>query len=794
VNGLLDHHAELLRASAIAEEVAQQRGYWSATAPRQLERLFGGTQRKLVPALVIPTLDVRGEVCFCQLRPDSPRVIKGRTRKYELPWQAKMALDVPPAARDAVGDPRVPLLVTEGVRKGDSAVSAGLCAIDLVGVWTWRGRNEHDGLAVLSDWEYIALNGRDVFLAFDSDAMTKREVHAALERLWRLLSGRGARLRVVYLPSGEFGAKTGLDDYLAADHDRDDLLALAVDELRPLVGHGAPKAPKPAQDAALRQTAELLRAVRDVLAHYVILPSAAARLAIALYVLHTWALAGAHCTPYLVVQSAVKRSGKSRLEEVLEMLVRRPWRIAAASESAMFRKISAEQPTLLLDEVDALFGRGSQGTEPIRAILNAGNRPGASVARTVGEGAGMQVVDFSVYCPKVLAGIITRDWPDTVLDRSIAIPLQRKKRGEKVKRLRFRKLRAETESLRAELARWAQEHADPLLDADPDLPAALDDRAAEGWEPLFAIADLAEAEDGGPWGQLARNAAVQLAGSRAEDDAHGVLALAAIEALFAAQQADELRTAVIVGNLNEDDTAPFGGYRNGEGINARGLAKLLRPFAIGPRDVGPETARAKGYRRSQFEDAWARYCDPPPSHDADPRIRAEPSNDGRFDDFPIRAADPSCADSETPESPVNTGDCADARIETPRPGGNTNTRPGTVDDLTDEELLAVPRDGSIELPGDIAPCSCRQRPREWRLRGHAVNATYTYLSAKAYREAAARVPQNGCGVLAKGPASGWAWEATPLEYGHGWQCGLCHPPAAGLDVEWREAHSACPGR
>ena len=283
MTALLDHHAQLLHASGISDAVAHERGYWSATSRKQLERLFGETQRGLVPALVIPTFDVRGEVCFSQLRPDDPRTVKGRIRKYEMPYGARMAVDVPPAVRGVLGDPKVPLVVTEGARKADSAVSAGLCAIDLVGVWTWRGRNEHDGLTALPDFEYIALKDREVFLGFDSDAMTKREVHAALERLWRLLAGRGAHLRVIYLPSGDLGVKTGLDDYLADGHDRDDVLALAVDELRPLAtGKATPKS-APAPEAALRSTADLLIAVRDVLEDYVILPSAAARLAIALF-------------------------------------------------------------------------------------------------------------------------------------------------------------------------------------------------------------------------------------------------------------------------------------------------------------------------------------------------------------------------------------------------------------------------------------------------------------------------------------------------------------------------------
>jgi len=44
--------------------------------------------------------------------------------------------------RAHLGDPTIPLLITEGIRKADAAVSAGLCAVDILGVWNWRGRNE----------------------------------------------------------------------------------------------------------------------------------------------------------------------------------------------------------------------------------------------------------------------------------------------------------------------------------------------------------------------------------------------------------------------------------------------------------------------------------------------------------------------------------------------------------------------------------------------------------------------------------------------------------------------------
>ena len=43
-----------------------------------------------------PTFDMRGEVVFCQLRPDSPRAVDGKARKCELPARGAQAIDVPP--------------------------------------------------------------------------------------------------------------------------------------------------------------------------------------------------------------------------------------------------------------------------------------------------------------------------------------------------------------------------------------------------------------------------------------------------------------------------------------------------------------------------------------------------------------------------------------------------------------------------------------------------------------------------------------------------------------------------
>ena len=644
---LLPHHQELLEASAISTAVADARGYRSVIEKRELNGIFGPVQQR-VPGLLVPLFDVYGELRSYQLRPDEPRVGKnGKAIKYETPRGLKMMIDCPPATLRHVRNPKVTLWITEGIRKVDSLASVGLRGIALLGVDCWRGTNEMGGKTTLEDWFGVALNERKIVICFDSDAFEKPEVHKATETLGRWLETRGAEISFAYLPHADDGSKQGVDDYLAT-HTRDDLLG-RIERAWHQLPHETVRGSGSKSDAPLRATAELLYDARAVLDRFVILPSAAARLAIALYALHTWAFDAAHATPYLVIQSATKRSGKTRLEEVLEMIVRAPWRIAAASESAVFRKIDAQRPTLLLDEVDALFGARSEGTEPIRAILNAGNRPGAAVARMVGEGANMQPVDFSVYCPKVLAGINTQRWPDTVTDRAIVIQLQRKKPNESVQRLRHRKLLSETEPLRAGFARWAQEHVEALHDADPELPEGLDDRAAEAWEPLLAIAEIAAREDGEDWVEHARRAALKLAGGRVEDDAHGLVALRAIRGLIG--ERDAIHTSTIVSSLNGDERLPFSEYRKGAGLNARGLAKLLQPFAVSPHNVSVDGVQAKGFRREQFSDLWARYADSPRADASNPSARPAPSNDGGFGDFSIRPADPDWTDSKSAENP-----------------------------------------------------------------------------------------------------------------------------------------------
>ena len=156
-SSLLAQHAAKLESSAINSEVAAERGYVSAELKAELERHGFALSQRRPPALVIPLWNVVGERWGAQVRPDDPRLLSGKPAKYETAAGTKMAIDVPPRVRQHLADTSRPLVVTEGPLKADAAVSAGLDAVAVLGVWNWKS-----GGVVLPDLEYVALKGRRV--------------------------------------------------------------------------------------------------------------------------------------------------------------------------------------------------------------------------------------------------------------------------------------------------------------------------------------------------------------------------------------------------------------------------------------------------------------------------------------------------------------------------------------------------------------------------------------------------------------------------------------------------------
>jgi len=254
------HRAQLANESAISVEAIEARGYWTETDRDNLKRLgFSHEQSSLAseaaPVLVIPLHNYRREVVSHVLRADVPRNDKkGKRIKYETQQGASPVLDIAPLTAADIDDPTKPLIVTEGAKTADSAASRGLCVINLSGVHGFRGKNAKGGLTALPDWENIALKGRSVFVAYDSDVTTKPQVDLALRRLCPFLQSRGAIVKVVYLPNGKNGEKTGLDDFFSHGSSVADMFALARD-LEPIAESNRKR-----KEAKNAQVLEMLKA------------------------------------------------------------------------------------------------------------------------------------------------------------------------------------------------------------------------------------------------------------------------------------------------------------------------------------------------------------------------------------------------------------------------------------------------------------------------------------------------------------------------------------------------------
>lgn len=347
--------------------------------------------------------------------------------------------------------------------------------------------------------------------------------------------------------------------------------------------------------------APLLDELVVTLDRFLFLPSHAAE-ASALWIVHTHAFDAADHTPRLDISSPEKRCGKSTLLKLLNALVAHPVLASNITAAATFRVIEQDHPTLLIDEADTFL----TNNETLRSVLNSGHsRNLAFVIRC--EGEQNETRRFSTWAPVAVAHI--GSFPQgfsTLDDRSIRIDMERKPEAVRVTRLTRQWLSA-VEQLAPKIARWGKDNLDALKNSDPEIPDSLDDRAADNWRPLLAIADAA----GGDWPSRARDIAVALSDSRAEKDSStGSMLLSDIRDIFQQKNTDRLRSSHLCTALEEMETRPWGEFYRGEPITPTKLAKLLEPFKIEPGSVRFSDKTAKGYKLEWFQSAFERYLAP----------------------------------------------------------------------------------------------------------------------------------------------------------------------------------------
>lgn len=341
------------------------------------------------------------------------------------------------------------------------------------------------------------------------------------------------------------------------------------------------------------------------LRRFVAFPSEHALVACVLWAAHTYLVECFDTSPRLACMSQEKESGKTRLLEILAQLVRDPLLSMSASPAVIVRLINQRAPTILYDEIDGVFGtaKAQEANADLRSVLNGGYRRGAKVHRCVNRGNRVETEELDAFAPVAVAGL--RDLPDTLASRSVIIRMKRRAPDEQVEPFRYRYHADEAKPIREALSQWCAEHKASLCVAEPDLPQGIEDRAADCWEPLLAIADAAGAD----WPKRAREAALFLT-SRAADEilTSGVELLNHIRDAFAGEP--YIATVTLLERLSDRDESPWKDIR-GRALDDRGLAKRLKGYGIKSKTVRIEGKTPKGYDAADFVDAWKRYLPTP---------------------------------------------------------------------------------------------------------------------------------------------------------------------------------------
>jgi len=393
--------------------------------------------------------------------------------------------------------------------------------------------------------------------------------------------------------------------------DRDPRKQVGIEDLATNMRSLIPGAGRPTAPVFSASGWKVLIGVEQHLKKYVIYPGTDELVAHVLWIGHAWLMEAWDSTPRIAFLSPEPGSGKSRALEVTAPLVPNPVHAVNATPAYLFRKVADQdaRPTVLFDEIDTIFGPKAKDNEELRGLLNAGHRRGAVAGRCVVRGKEVFTEELPAYSAVALAGL--DDLPDTIMTRSVVIRMRRRKASEP-RPTPWRNRDADSKpvvELRGQLARWADTARKIAGQSWPDMPDGVEDRDADVWEALIAVADLA----GGVWPERARGAAVNMVRkSHKKAPSLGVLLLGDIRQVFHDAGADRLPTEDLIDRLNALEESPWSGLKGGP-LNAQKLAYRLGRYQLGPKQIRDGSAKYRGYDGRDFADAWDRYLEPLPS-------------------------------------------------------------------------------------------------------------------------------------------------------------------------------------
>jgi hypothetical protein len=344
----------------------------------------------------------------------------------------------------------------------------------------------------------------------------------------------------------------------------------------------------------------LLDEIKTTLVSSIILDDEEAN-AVTLWIVLTYFIDYVQILALLLINGPEFSCGKTQLLDLIGRMSAKGFPMVNISLAAVFRVIDLYRPTLLFDEADQFF----RSNKDIAGLINAGHSPtSANVIRLVGEDHIPR--NFSVWCPKVVAGIaIQKHLPSATMSRGIVINMRRKMKHEKVKRIRHADLNG-CDILQSKLARFALDCGEKISLSRPDMPDELSDRQQDNWDPLFAIAECVSPE----WLVRANAAALKLSANAEPAVSINNELLGDIQQVFEIKKIDKISTVNLIEELVKNDEAPWSGFNRGKPITPRQLAKTLDTYGIKSKTVRTQFGTPKGYTRDQFRDVFDRYLSP----------------------------------------------------------------------------------------------------------------------------------------------------------------------------------------
>jgi hypothetical protein len=547
--------------------------------------------------------------------------------------------------------------VTQGPTKALVCTPAGIPGIGLH-EGSCSERTPEVQVVLRTELRHFEFGGRTVYICFDADIDPKVR-HASI---WLFLLLNNAGAKVYQLTSWDLDQGKGIDDFIVASTkdepgesagnlltlmandatrfidtiepnkvDLDSVVAelVAVElgelykaqlckELAKRLKVPAPDLHKVVQDTSddvhsfsFEKTSEpwqdpvdgsqLLHALSRLLVRHVAIDESGLT-AISLWIVLTYVINEVEVLPILGITSPEKRCGKTRLLTVLGWLVQKPLPASNISTAAIYRVIEQSSPTLLVDEADTYL----DGDDEMRGVINSGHTKHMAFVLRASANGGVQ--RYSTWAAKAIAMI--GQLSPTLADRSIPVHLARRTKAETVHPLRNTK-RAEVETLRRKIVRWTNDYREEIAFANPVPPNVNNDRAADNWNPLLKIAQVA----GGDWPALALKALTELNAVEHDEDSITAVLLVSLGDAFEEEKACHpdgfVATDAILARLNENSEAPWADWRNGQGLSAKKLGEILRPFGVKSvvrrTDPADPKSRRNGYDWEKIFPVLERY-------------------------------------------------------------------------------------------------------------------------------------------------------------------------------------------